>query len=275
MLTSSMLQACRKSIPSVIFIITIIWLIKEICLSQTLPGNAVLAIERLVMKTIPCLTDLSENANHALSYMNSNIHSILILVRHGQSLWNKENRFTGWQDVDLSEAGIQEAIKAGIRLRKEQIDIAFTSSLKRAQHTLDLILEKCGLTHIPIFKDKHLNERSYGNLEGLNKSETALKYGEAQVLIWRRSFDIAPPGGESLKTTSERVLSYFRSAILPKLKEGRTVLIVAHGNSLRALVMYLEKLSPEAIMTRELPTGMPIKYSFNSAQQLIKTECLT
>lgn len=194
----------------------------------------------------------------------------LILLRHGQSLWNEQNRFTGWQDIDLSAAGILEAEKAGLSLKKEHIDVAFTSSLKRAQHTLDIILKISGLTGIPVFKDRNLDERCYGKLEGLNKNETALKYGDNQVRIWRRSYDNAPPGGESLKDTAERVLPYFSTAIVPELKKGRKVLIVAHGNSLRALIMHLEQLDPEEIINRELPTGIPIKYSLNSALEITK-----
>ncbi|MBC8988339.1 2,3-bisphosphoglycerate-dependent phosphoglycerate mutase [Pedobacter sp. N36a] len=199
---------------------------------------------------------------------------ILIILRHGQSIWNQENRFTGWQDVELSNKGIQEATLAGIRLKTEHIDIAFTSSLKRAQHTLDIILKEIGPSAIPVLKDKALNERSYGNLEGLNKSETALKYGEAQVILWRRSFNTAAPGAESLKDTYNRVVPYFKSTIAAHLNLGKTVLIVAHGNSLRALVMYLENLSPEEIVQTEIPTGIPIKYSLNAALEIVKKEVL-
>lgn len=187
----------------------------------------------------------------------------LFLVRHGQSLWNLENRFTGWQDIDITEAGIEEAKKAGVALKKERIDIAFTSALIRAQHTLSIILEETGKTHIPVVMDKALNERSYGNLEGLNKAETAQKYGEEQVHTWRRSYDVVPPGGESLKDTYNRVIPYFEAQILPLLKQGKNVLIVAHGNSLRALIMYLEHLSPEEILEREIATGAPLTYIFD------------
>ncbi|MBP1163949.1 MULTISPECIES: 2,3-bisphosphoglycerate-dependent phosphoglycerate mutase [unclassified Chryseobacterium] len=187
----------------------------------------------------------------------------LFLVRHGQSLWNLENRFTGWKDIDITEAGIEEAKKAGLALKGERIDIAFTSALVRAQHTLSIILNEIGNPNIPVIKDKALNERSYGNLEGLNKAETALKYGDEQVHIWRRSFDVVPPGGESLKDTYSRVIPYFESQIRPLLKQGENVLIVAHGNSLRALIMYLEHLSPEEILEREIATGIPLTYVFD------------
>nr|WP_317126600.1 2,3-bisphosphoglycerate-dependent phosphoglycerate mutase [Chryseobacterium sp. G0186] len=158
----------------------------------------------------------------------------LFLVRHGQSLWNLENRFTGWQNIDITETGIDEAKKAGIALRKEKINIAFTSVLIRAQHTLTIILDEIGNPDIPIIMDKALNERSYGDLEGLNKAETAEKYGDEQVYIWRRSYDVVPPGGESLKDTYNRVIPYFEREIVPLLKKDENVLIVAHGNSLRA-----------------------------------------
>jgi len=187
----------------------------------------------------------------------------LFLVRHGQSLWNLENRFTGWQDIDITEAGIEEAKKAGIALKGEKIDVAFTSALIRAQHTLSIILDEMGKPNIPVIMDKTLNERSYGNLEGLNKAETALKYGDDQVRTWRRSFDVVPPGGESLKITYSRVIPYYEMHILPLLKKGENVMIVAHGNSLRALIMYLENLSPEEILEREIATGIPLTYIFD------------
>lgn len=187
----------------------------------------------------------------------------LFLVRHGQSLWNLENRFTGWHDIDITEAGIEEAKKAGDVLINERIDIAFTSVLIRAKHTLNLILNEIGKPDIPVIMDKALNERSYGNLEGLNKAETALKYGDEQVHTWRRSYDVVPPGGESLKDTYNRVIPYFEKEIVPFLKKGENVLIVAHGNSLRSLIMYLEHLSPEEIMEREIATGIPITYIFD------------
>lgn len=187
----------------------------------------------------------------------------LFLVRHGQSLWNLENRFTGWQNIEITEAGIEEAKKAGLALKKEKIDIAFTSALVRAQHTLSIILNEMGRPGIPIITDKALNERSYGSLEGLNKAETAQKYGDEQVYIWRRSYDVVPPGGESLKDTYNRVIPYFETKIVSHLKQDENVLIVAHGNSLRSLIMYLEHLSSEEILEREIATGIPLTYIFD------------
>ncbi|MGE8290819.1 MAG: 2,3-bisphosphoglycerate-dependent phosphoglycerate mutase [Sphingobacterium sp.] len=187
----------------------------------------------------------------------------LFLVRHGQSQWNLENRFTGWQNIDITALGQEEARQAGKALRNESIDIAFTSTLIRAQHTLQIIFEEIGKPNIPIVVDAALNERSYGNLEGLNKDETAEKYGAEQVHIWRRSFDVAPPGGESLKDTYDRVIPYFENFIQPELDAGKNVLIVAHGNSLRALIMYLEHLTPAQILEREIATGDPITYQWD------------
>ena len=184
----------------------------------------------------------------------------LVIVRHGQSQWNLENRFTGWIDVDLSPAGIEEANKAGEKLKGYEFDIAFTSDLIRAQKTLDIIQDSIGAKNIPVFKDKALNERMYGDLQGMNKDECREKFGADQVKIWRRSFDIPPPNGESLKDTSERVLPYYHAKIEPELKAGKNVLISAHGNSLRALIMHLEKLSKEEILETEIPTGSPKEY---------------
>src|SRR6476646_1145065 len=167
----------------------------------------------------------------------------LILLRHGESQWNLENRFTGWVDVPLSPRGIQEAKDAGETLRSFKFDRAFTSVLARANETLRIVLETIGQTDVPIEKDKALNERMYGELQGLNKAETAKKYGDAQVKIWRRSFDVKPPGGESLKDTAERALPYYERMIKPHLLKGETIIIAAHGNSLRALVMELDQLS--------------------------------
>ncbi len=184
----------------------------------------------------------------------------LFLVRHGQSQWNLENRFTGWRNPDITEKGKEEAKKAGQLLKNEKIDVAFTSILKRAIHTLEIILEEAELTDIPITKNKALNERDYGDLSGKNKAELAKEVGEEQVHIWRRSYDVPPPGGESLKDTCERVIPYFEEYIKPELQSGKNVIITAHGNSLRALVMYLENLSPEEILKREIATGDPITY---------------
>jgi len=187
---------------------------------------------------------------------------LLVLVRHGQSEWNLKNLFTGWKDVDLTEAGIAEARAAGKKLKAHNLsfDIAFTSDLKRAQRTLDLILEEMSQTSIPVMRDRALNERDYGDLVGLNKDEARKKWGDEQVLQWRRSYDIAPPGGESLKDTVARTLPYFVQEILPRVLRGERTLVAAHGNSLRALVMVLERLTPEGILKRELATGVPIVY---------------
>ncbi|MEI2271365.1 2,3-bisphosphoglycerate-dependent phosphoglycerate mutase [Sphingobacterium sp. ML3W] len=193
----------------------------------------------------------------------------LFLVRHGQSQWNLENRFTGWQNIDITALGQQEARQAGKALMNESIDIVFTSTLIRAQHTLQIILDEIGKPNIPIIIDAALNERSYGNLEGLNKDETAEKYGVEQVHIWRRSFDVAPPGGESLKDTYDRVIPYFENFIQPTLDAGKNVLIVAHGNSLRALIMYLEHLNPVQILEREIATGDPITYQWDHNNKII------
>ena len=189
----------------------------------------------------------------------------LLLVRHGQSQWNLENRFTGWVDVSITPLGAQEAERAGRELKDLKFDAAFTSELKRAQETLAIILKENAAPAPPIEKDLALNERHYGDLQGLNKVETAKKYGDAQVHIWRRSFDVRPPGGESLKDTAERTLPYFKSRILPLVKAGKTVLIVAHGNSLRAIVMDLEKLTPEQIMSVNIDTCRPITYDIKGA----------
>lgn len=190
---------------------------------------------------------------------------LLVLVRHGQSEWNLKNLFTGWRDVDLTEKGVTEAREAGRKLKAQglKFDVAYTSALKRAQRTLDLMLEEMGQT-IPVIKDQALNERDYGDLSGLNKDDARKKWGEEQVHIWRRSYDIAPPGGESLKDTLARTLPYYVTEILPRVLRGERVLVAAHGNSLRALVMVLEKLSPEQILQREIGTGVPIIYRLDA-----------
>ncbi len=217
--------------------------------------------------------------------------STLVLLRHGESQWNLENRFTGWTDVDLSPKGMEEAKSAG-QLMKEKgyhFDIAFTSYLKRANHTLDLALQEMGQTDIPIQKSWKLNERHYGALQGLNKAETAAKYGEEQVKIWRRSFDVQPPAltpeddrnpakqelykevdpkelplTESLKETIARVIPYYEREILPLLNSGKEVIIAAHGNSLRALIMYFDQLTKEEIVGVNVPTGVPLVYEFSA-----------
>jgi len=190
---------------------------------------------------------------------------LLVLVRHGQSDWNLKNLFTGWKDPDLTEQGIKEAKDAGRKLKAQgfKFDIAFTSVLKRAQHTLDLMLAEIGQTGLQTRKNLALNERDYGDLSGLNKDDARKKWGEEQVHIWRRSYDVPPPGGESLKDTLARALPYYVQEILPCVLRGERVLVSAHGNSLRALIMVLEKLTPENILKRELGTGVPIIYRLN------------
>jgi 2,3-bisphosphoglycerate-dependent phosphoglycerate mutase len=190
---------------------------------------------------------------------------LLVLVRHGQSDWNLKNLFTGWKDPDLTEQGIKEARDAGRKLKAQgfKFDIAFTSVLKRAQHTLDLMLAEIGQTGLQTRKNLALNERDYGDLSGLNKDDARKRWGEEQVHIWRRSYDVPPPGGESLKDTLARALPYYVQEILPCVLRGERVLVAAHGNSLRALIMVLEKLNPENILKRELGTGVPIIYRLN------------
>jgi phosphoglycerate mutase, BPG-dependent, family 1 len=190
--------------------------------------------------------------------------SKLVLIRHGESQWNLENRFTGWVDVPLSPKGIEEAKVAGKKLAGFTFDRAFSSVLARANETLRIILEALGQTTIPIEKDKALNERMYGELQGLNKAETAKKYGDEQVKIWRRSYDVRPPGGESLKDTAERVLPYYDSRIKPFVLKGETMLIAAHGNSLRALVMQLDQLTREQVLELNIPTGAPLLYELDN-----------
>ena len=188
--------------------------------------------------------------------------NVLVLVRHGESEWNKLNLFTGWKDPDLSDKGVAEAHKAGQLLKAQglKFDIAFTSALQRAQRTLDIMLAELGQPGLPMRRDQRLNERDYGDLSGLNKDEARKRWGEKQVHIWRRSFDVPPPGGESLKDTAERVLPYYQAQIWPEVAAGRNVLVAAHGNSLRALIMQLEGLTGEQIVARELGTGVPIVY---------------
>lgn len=187
----------------------------------------------------------------------------LILVRHGQSLWNLENRFTGWVDVPLTEQGIAEAKRAGELMKGIPIDVAYTSALRRAQDTLHYALSAMGV-EVPTIRDQALNERDYGDLAGLNKDDMREKYGEEQVHIWRRSYDVAPPGGESLKDTRARTVPFYERAIMGDIKQGKDVLVVAHGNSNRSIVMELEKLSPEEILQLELPTGVPRVYNLET-----------
>ncbi len=188
----------------------------------------------------------------------------LCLLRHGESLWNKENRFTGWVDVPLTDLGREQAEKAGELIKKEglQFQVAYTSVLNRAIETLEIVM-KTIQQDIPVIKDSALNERMYGDLQGLNKEDTAKKYGSQQVHIWRRSYDIKPPNGESLEDTQKRTIPFFMNCIMTDIKEGKNVLVVAHGNSLRSIVMYLDKLSKEQVLSLELPTGLPIIYSID------------
>ena len=184
----------------------------------------------------------------------------LILLRHGQSQWNLENRFTGWVDVPLSPKGEEEARAAGTKLRGRRIDKMFTSVLKRAIDTATLALDVAGIRDVPTTRDAALNERMYGDLQGLNKAEAAKKWGDQQIKLWRRSYDVKPPGGESLADTAARVLPYWEARILPELRAGRNVLVAAHGNSLRALVMHLDGLTREQVLELEIPTGVPLLY---------------
>jgi 2,3-bisphosphoglycerate-dependent phosphoglycerate mutase len=201
---------------------------------------------------------------------------LLVLVRHGQSEWNLKNLFTGWKDPGLTDQGVAEAHKAGEQLRdlKLNFDLAFTSVLSRAQKTLGIILEELDQIGLETLKDQALNERDYGDLTGMNKDEAREKFGEEQVHIWRRSYDIPPPGGESLKMTAERVLPYYKAEILPRVLSGKRTIVVAHGNSLRSLIMELEGLSPEEILKRELGTGTPIIYRLDEDGKVISVQDL-
>jgi 2,3-bisphosphoglycerate-dependent phosphoglycerate mutase len=198
----------------------------------------------------------------------------LIIFRHGQSVWNLENKFTGWVDVDLTPKGIEEAKLAGEKIKGFHFDFAYSSLLQRAQKTLALALQTSNhLPLIPIY-NQALNERMYGDLQGLDKNETTIKYGEEQVKIWRRSFDVPPPNGESLKDTAERVLPFFENEIIPKLKEGKNCIIVAHGNSLRALIMYLEKMTPQQILEFEIGTAQPRLYELDKNMTVLSVKNL-
>ncbi len=189
----------------------------------------------------------------------------LILLRHGESQWNLENRFTGWVDVPLTPRGEGEARTAGEHLRDLPVDALYTSVLQRAIRTAEIALDAAGKTNVPTTRDQALNERHYGDLQGLNKAETAAQYGDEQVKIWRRSYDVPPPGlnGESLKDTAARTLPYFREHILPDIQAGKNVLVVAHGNSLRSIVMELDKMTREQVLELNIPTGVPLAYTFD------------
>ncbi|MBL8907778.1 MAG: 2,3-bisphosphoglycerate-dependent phosphoglycerate mutase [Rhizobiales bacterium] len=201
---------------------------------------------------------------------------ILVLVRHGQSEWNLKNLFTGWRDVGLTEKGIEEARAAGRKLREQGLDfdIAYTSALKRAQDTLTIILDELGQPGLETVRDQALNERDYGDLTGLNKDDARKKWGEEQVHVWRRSYDVAPPGGESLKDTLARALPYYMRRIQPDVLSGKTVLVSAHGNSLRALIMAIEGLTPDEILKRELETGVPIIYELGADSRPVSVRVL-
>jgi len=198
---------------------------------------------------------------------------ILALVRHGQSLWNLQNRFTGWVDVPLTEKGVAEARRAGERLAGQHFDVAYTSALSRAQETLRLAMEVAGLD-VPVIRDAALNERDYGDLAGLDKAATAERYGAEQVHTWRRSFDVAPPGGESLKDTAARTLPFFDRAILGDVRAGRDVLVVAHGNSNRSIVMQLDGLGEDEVTALELATGVPLLYELDTDGTVLSKQVL-
>ena len=204
------------------------------------------------------------------------MNRLLVLVRHGQSDWNLKNLFTGWKDPDLTTLGITEARHAGTQLKAKGLgfDVAFTSSLSRAQHTLRLLLEELGQPGLKTIRDQALNERDYGDLSGLNKDDARKKWGEEQVHLWRRSYDIAPPGGESLKDTVARVLPYYCQHILPAVLSGQRVVVAAHGNSLRALVMVLDGLTPDTIPSMELATGVPLVYRLKADSTVASKEVL-
>ncbi|NUM71299.1 MAG: 2,3-bisphosphoglycerate-dependent phosphoglycerate mutase [Ignavibacteriaceae bacterium] len=196
----------------------------------------------------------------------------LVLLRHGQSQWNLENRFTGWVDVDITELGEKEAKEAGEYIKEKgyKFDRLYTSVLKRAIRTADLAMQTAGISGLPTERDQALNERHYGDLQGLNKEETAVKFGKEQVHLWRRSYDINPPNGESLKDTAARTIPYYEKNIEPLVKKGENILIVAHGNSLRSLVMYLDNLSREEVLELNIPTGNPLVYEFEEGKIVSK-----
>jgi 2,3-bisphosphoglycerate-dependent phosphoglycerate mutase len=192
----------------------------------------------------------------------------LVLIRHGQSQWNLENRFTGWIDIPLSPKGEEEARNAGEKIKGFKFEKVYTSVLKRAIKTYEIAAEAAGFNNLPVEKDKALNERMYGDLQGLNKDDMRKKFGAEQVHKWRRSYDIAPPNGESLKDTAARVMPYWHSHIEPDLKAGKNILVVAHGNSLRALIMHLDNLTGEEVVKLEIPTGEPILYEFDDNMKI-------
>lgn len=196
--------------------------------------------------------------------------SLFVFVRHGQSVWNLENRFTGEIDIGLSTHGREEARQAGKKLAGIFFSRAFTSALKRARETLEIILQETGHQDLPVIKNRALNERNYGELQGLNKDDTVRKYGAQQVAAWRRGYETTPPGGESLRDTAARVIPYFEQEIAPLLKAGENILVVAHGNSLRALMMYLEQISPELITGIDIPTGAPRIYTLDENLAILK-----
>ncbi len=203
----------------------------------------------------------------------------LVLVRHGQSQWNLENRFTGWVDVPLTEQGEKEARRAGEKLKGYKFDVAFTSDLQRAQRTLALIIQVAGFKDLPVYMDQALNERHYGALQGLDKAETAKKYGDEQVKIWRRSYDVPPPKDdtgftESLKDTAARTIPYYDTHILPYLQQGKNVIVAAHGNSLRSIVMHLENLTKEQVLELNLDTGVPRVYDLDKSLKILSSKDL-
>jgi 2,3-bisphosphoglycerate-dependent phosphoglycerate mutase len=208
--------------------------------------------------------------------MERNLANLLVLVRHGQSEWNEKNLFTGWRDPGLTEQGKAEAKEAGETMKQAGLafDVAYTSNLSRAQETNRIMLAELGQSDIEIVKDEALNERDYGDLSGLNKDDAREKWGEEQVHIWRRSYDVPPPGGESLKMTAERVLPYFEREILPRVLKGERVLVAAHGNSLRALVMQLDKLNQEQVIALNIATGAPIVYELDDSGKVLSKKML-
>jgi 2,3-bisphosphoglycerate-dependent phosphoglycerate mutase len=201
---------------------------------------------------------------------------LLVMCRHGQSEWNLKNLFTGWRDVGLTEQGVAEAHAAGKKLKAKgfQFDIAYTSALTRAHHTLEIMLDELGQPHLETVKDQALNERDYGDLTGLNKDDARKKWGEEQVHVWRRSYDVAPPNGESLKDTLARSLPYYVHHILPDVLSGKRVLVAAHGNSIRSLIMAIEGLTPDQIVKRELATGVPVVYHLDATSRPQSVEVL-